>query len=203
MIDGRLARVQNVRQEQMADQRETEWIAGALRGDQAAMRLLYARHGRVVTAYFARCGFGGADCDDLLQEVFIRAFRSLTTFEGSRGGFRTWLAAIARNVARKRWQQRPVGLAFDPEIAQEVLTIEDNPGHTLQQQEELAALSDCVSHLPPDLAKLVQLRYADARTTRGIAEAAGLAEATVRLRLQQAMEMLENCMKSKGHKISE
>jgi DNA-directed RNA polymerase specialized sigma24 family protein len=52
--------------------------------------------------------------------------------------------------------------------------------------------------LSPDVANLVRLRYVEARTTRGVGQAAGLPESTVRLRLAEARNLLERCLRGKG-----
>ena len=46
--------------------------------------------------------------------------------------------------------------------------------------------------------RLMRLRYVSAGTTRGIATATDVPEATVRLRLTEALGLLERCLKSKG-----
>lgn len=180
------------------DTNEAQWIARSLAGDEAAFRSLYAAHAPRVTAYFRRCGFTHSDADDLTQEVFVRVFKSLPTFDPARGTFRQWLAAIACNVARRRWRRRKEPDHFDTELAGEVFAVHANPADTPETREQLDALRDCIQALPADLARLVRLRYVDARTTRGIALAIGMAEATVRARLNEAVASLHECLKKKG-----
>jgi len=158
---------------------------------------LYAAHGRRVKAYFVRCGFSPADADDRTQEVFLRAFRSARTFDPARGAPGAWLAAIARNVARRHWS-RPKPANFDPELAEEVFAAAQNPGDKPELREEIDAVRACVELLPPELAKVVRLRYVEARTTRGIAAAVNMPEATVRLRLAEAMGKLRQCLRGRG-----
>jgi RNA polymerase sigma-70 factor (ECF subfamily) len=185
-------------------EQEQRQIRQCLSGEQSAMAALYASHAPAVAAYFLRSGFGRADAEDLTQETFIRAFKSLRTYDASRGEFRTWLTAIARNVARRHWQRRPSPDDFDPALAEDVLTdssLQGNPGPSVQAAEELDAVRDCVANLEaasPELAAIVRLRYVDGRSTRGIAVAAGLPESTVRLRLDEARKLLAKCLKGKG-----
>ena len=181
-----------------ANEQDTELVRRAAAGDQAAYEALYAAHARCVAAYFLRCGFRQADADDLVQETFVRAFRSLHTFDGSRGGLRTWLGAIARNCARKRWSRRPEPDHFDPELAAEVLAGGDDPGNAVEQRDAESALLDCLAALPEELARIVRLRYVDGRTTRGIAAEVGIPEATIRLRLAEAHDQLRRCLTAKG-----
>jgi RNA polymerase sigma-70 factor, ECF subfamily len=176
---------------------ERDWPAPA--GGDLDFTYLYSTHVGWVKAYFRRCGFSPADADDLAQEAFIRIFRSLHTFDPSRGRMSAWLATVVRNVARKRWHRRAsTADALDPQMAEALLEAHATPAAEPETREELSALGGCVETLPPDLGRLIQLRYVDGMTTRAIADAAKLAEATVRLRLDEARAMLEKCLKSKG-----
>ena len=177
---------------------ETELIERCLRGNQTSCSQLYSRYAGLVRAYLQRCGFGASDADDLTQEVFVRVFKSLKTFSPARGTFRQWLGAITRNVARKRWRRRPEPENFDPELAEEVFATHDNPGQTPEAREEVDAVRLCIKALPADLARIIRLRYVRGRTTRGIAAATEMAEATVRSRLKEAVTLLESCLRDKG-----
>ncbi|HEX2047014.1 MAG TPA: sigma-70 family RNA polymerase sigma factor [Acidimicrobiales bacterium] len=73
-----------------------------------AYQRLYEAHARPVAAY-AR-GQGSEDPDGLVNDVFLRAFRSLDRFQGDEDGFRAWLFVIARNALideRRRRDRRP------------------------------------------------------------------------------------------------
>ena len=180
------------------DGEETALIVRCLRGDQRAFGLLYAAHAGSTKAYFLRCGFRPADADDLTQAVFVRAFRSLHTFDPARGAFRQWLGAVARNVARKQWRRRKDAENLDPELAEQMLASPDEPGALAESREEINALHDCITSLPPEPARIISLRYVEGLTTRGIAAATDVPEATVRLRMAQARDMLLKCLRAKG-----
>jgi RNA polymerase sigma-70 factor (ECF subfamily) len=156
---------------------------------------LFGRHAPAARLYFRRCGFSPADADDLAQETFVRVQRSLGTFDPARGSGGAWIAAIARNVARAAWHKRsPAAAHLDEQLAEAAFEVAQSP----EAQEEIRELDDCVSRLPAELAAIVRLRYVEGLTTRGIAQRRGLPEATVRLRLQEAHQALERCMKGKG-----
>lgn len=175
-----------------------ELAARGAAGDPGALSALYRAHAGRVKAYLLRSGFRPADADDLTQEVFVRAWRSLGTFDPERGRLAGWLAAIARNTARKHWRRRPDPEAFDPALAEATLAVEADPSTHAEAADELAAVRDCVGALPAELARIVRLRYVDGRSTRGVAQAVGMAEATVRLRLAEARDRLAQCLKGKG-----
>jgi RNA polymerase sigma-70 factor, ECF subfamily len=175
----------------------SELISRCMAGDEAAFESLYTAHAGRIKAYFLRSGFSFADADDLTQEVFVRAFKSLHTFDATRGSFATWLGAIARNVARRGYSDQAEQV-FDPELAEAVLSTWDDPGSSAETREALDALAQCIDALPPDLARIVHLRYVQGLTTRGIAATINMPEATVRLRLGRIAELLGQCLSAKG-----
>ncbi len=170
-------------------------------GDRGAFEELYSAHGACVMTYFLRSGFGQADAQDLTQETFLRVYKSLATYDGDRGSFRLWLAAIARNVARRQWSRRNGPENFDPELAEEIFTSGIGVVDQVQVNEEVRAVQDCVAALPSELQRIIRLLYVEGRTSRGIAAAMSMPEATVRLRLKGAYGALQRCLKAKGFSI--
>ena len=125
--------------------------------------------------------------------------RGLRGFDATRGKLRTWIAAIAKNVARRHWRRRVIdGENFDPELAQEVLEGPATDQPPLEVREEIDALRTAIAALPVEQAKIVRMRYVEGRTTRGIAAAAGVPESTVRLRLSEATAALEEALRRRG-----
>jgi len=79
---------------------DTSLVQAALAGDQQSFRQLYRRHhAKVRATLFQLCGADGID--DLVQEVFLRAWKGLAKFRQT-AQFSTWLYRIAWNVAYDR-----------------------------------------------------------------------------------------------------
>ncbi|MFW5798260.1 MAG: RNA polymerase sigma factor [Planctomycetota bacterium] len=177
---------------------ESRLADAAASGDRGACRALYQRHAPRVKVYLLRSGFAAADADDLLQEIFLRVFRSIETYDPERGRFGTWLGAIARNAARKQWGRRRSETPVDPELAEAVFSDDGEPESTIEQFERDEAIRACIGALPEALGRIALLRYVEGYTTRAIAEESGIPESTVRLRIDQAHKQLEACLQSKG-----
>ena len=177
---------------------DLQLISACLAGADAAYDALYAAHAGRIGAYFLRSGFAHADAEDLTQEVFVRAFKSLGTYDVSRGGFRAWLGTVARNVARAQWHRRVDVETLDPVLAEEMFAACDNPGDSPEAREETHAVRAFVEALPAQLGRIVRLRYVEGRTTRAIAAAVDMPESTVRVRLKEATAMLESWLRSQG-----
>jgi RNA polymerase sigma-70 factor (ECF subfamily) len=167
-------------------------------GQTDAQRELFSRWGPQVTAYLRRSGFQPADVANLSQEVFWRTLRSVHTFDSKKGSLNSWIRTIAKNVVRSAWAKRPQPMSVDPELAEQTLVDLDTPSEISQTREEMSALGNCVGLLPVGLQEIVELRYVEALTTRGIAERMDRAEATVRNRLVEAKGALVRCLEKKG-----
>jgi RNA polymerase sigma-70 factor (ECF subfamily) len=74
-------------------------IAAWQAGDERAAAELVRRHARALARFLAAAGAPDADLDDLVQESFVRAFKSVDRFRGH-CQFRTWLLTIGGNVLK-------------------------------------------------------------------------------------------------------
>ena len=177
---------------------EKELVVACVAGEEDARERLYARHAGCVMAYLLRSGFVRSDADDLLQETFLNAFRSLGTFDPQRGSFRAWVGAIARNVARRQWARRREAERYAPELAEEMLPGDSESADAPQANEEMELLRAGIRSLPGELRRVLELRYVESLTTRSIAKATDLPESTVRLRLEEAYELLQARLRKAG-----
>jgi DNA-directed RNA polymerase specialized sigma24 family protein len=75
-------------------------------GDQQALDEICSRNWKPVYRSFARITQDPAEAEDLTQEVFLRALRSLPRFEDRGLPFTAYLLQIAHNLARDRWRAR-------------------------------------------------------------------------------------------------
>jgi RNA polymerase sigma-70 factor (ECF subfamily) len=176
----------------------SDLLERCLSGDPEALGQFYNQNVRAVMVYFLRSGFVQAQAEDLTQEVFLRANRSLATYDSARGGLRNWLWTIARNLARRQWSRRRGTVEQDLDLAEVALDDRDGPFEALAATEETRAVAQCVQALRGELANLVRMRYVDGLTTRGIADITKTPEATVRAHLTEALNLVERCLKNKG-----
>ncbi len=134
---------------------EQSWIHQAQSGDASAYRLLVEHHQGAIARLVSRLlGPDDAGLDDVIQDVFVRAYFALDRFRGQ-AAFRTWLTRIAVNRCRdeqRRTQRRWVltqTLAQRVSMYQEAVqepprdALEDTPDEVGQQvQAAVASLSD-------------------------------------------------------------
>ena len=83
------------------DETDEQLVSRSLTGDAAAFGILFQRHGPAVHSYLAR-RVGRQEADDLLSEVWLRAFRGRAGLRGPNS--LPWLFGIAHNVVRAHWR---------------------------------------------------------------------------------------------------
>ena len=89
---------------------EATAVAQVLSGDRDAFRVLVDAHARAVFSVAFRMTGNKEDADEIVQETFLRAYKSLDRFE-SRSRFSTWIYRIALHEAsnQRRWWNRNPG----------------------------------------------------------------------------------------------
>lgn len=155
-------------------------VEAARRGDRAAFARLHARYVRMVHGILLAHA-RPAEADDLVQEVFLRAMRSIGTLRAD-AAVGAWLAAIARNtaVSAARAGPGPSALERAPEPAARPR------GDGLTTQDVLAHIRE----LPEAYRETLLLRLAEQLTGPQIAERLGLTEGSVRVNLSRGMKLL-------------
>jgi RNA polymerase sigma factor (sigma-70 family) len=172
------------------DGTEDDALACARRGDQSSYEELVRRHAPV--AHRTALLFGaGADADDVVQESFVKAFRSLDRFRAD-APFRPWLLSIVVNETRNlhRASRRRAVLALRvarlPDGAAPV-----DPLAAAADQERRAALLDAIRSLPERDRAVVTCRYLLELSEAETATALGMPVGTVKSRLSRALRKLQ------------
>ncbi len=164
----------------------------AKRGDQDGIRMLVERYERRVIGLAWGLLGNRSDAEDVAQEAFLRAFRSIGSFRGQ-SSFRTWLFQIALNAARtfrrtregRREDTRGGAMDFDttpgPESLERAVITRDRVRHAL-------------AALPPDLREAVVLRDVNGLDYREIAEALEIPMGTVESRIFRGRARLKRAL---------
>ncbi|MCI0588547.1 MAG: sigma-70 family RNA polymerase sigma factor [Planctomycetes bacterium] len=156
----------------------------AREGDGAAFAALYRRYAPMVHAVLLASGPQG-EADDLLQEVFLSAWRGISRLrDETRVG--PWLAAIARNGARTALGKRR-RLEALPD------TLEGGP-----PAEDGAEVLRIVRTLPEAYRETLAMRLVEGMSGPEIAAASGLTHGSVRVNLHRGMKLLRARLREEG-----
>jgi RNA polymerase sigma-70 factor (ECF subfamily) len=158
---------------------DADLVSQARTGNEAAFSDLYRRYGRVVHGLLL-ARMPAADVDDLVQEVFLTAWRRLDSLRDP-AAFGGWLAMIARNRAAD-FHRRAIESVELPD------TLEARDA-TAERVEALAVL-EVVRRLPDAYRETLVLRLVEGMSGPEIAERTGLTAASVRVNLHRGMKLL-------------
>jgi RNA polymerase sigma-70 factor (ECF subfamily) len=169
-------------------------VAALKTGDQRAFAELVERHSGTVYNLALRMMGNPQEAEEVMQETFISAFRSLDRFEG-RSQLGTWLYRIAYNAAlmRLRKRQVPTSSIDEPligedgeELPRQLIDWDSLPDDIALNRELRAELDKAVSALPATLRSVFVLRDIEGLSTAEVAETLGLTETNVKVRLHRA-----------------
>jgi len=176
---------------------DEQLIRALCSGRGAAFAVLFARHRLGLYNYVLRLCGRSHDAEELTQEAFLRMLRHCRTFRGD-STLKTWLWAIATNMARDRLRRRKADRQHrDPS---EIL---DNRPANPSSEPEAAALSTerarqvrhALMQLPEDERIVVVLRHYEGMKFAQIAGMLDIPESTAKSRMRYAFEKLERILK--------
>jgi RNA polymerase sigma-70 factor (ECF subfamily) len=134
------------------------------------------------------------DAEDVVQEAYLRAFKSFSGFHGSSG--RAWFLTIVRNTCYtllKKNHAADLTTTFDEKI--HVLDQESpSPATILEKSEDTELVRQALDELPLEFREILTLRHLEGLSYKEIAEIAQLAPGTVMSRLSRAREKLKECL---------
>jgi len=167
-------------------------LARIARGDQVAMRALFARHQTGIYRWLVRLVRNEAIAEDLLSDVFLDVWRAAGSFQG-RSSVSTWLLAIARHKALSA-RRRRLDDALDDTVAAQMPDPADDPEIALQKKDQSELLRAALYQLSDEHRQVLDLVYYHGRSVKETAEIVGVGEATVKTRMFYARKRLEGLL---------
>jgi len=181
---------------QPADPAEDAGLAATAKlGDRAAFARLYERFAPAVHGVLVATA-PVSEAQDLVQDVFLLALRSLPTLEDPRR-FGPWLMTIARNRARDALK-KPARTVHLPSALEAAAVVEPEAldarrgerGEDEPVEEEAARALSAIRALPATYRETLALRLVEGLSGREIAARTGLTHGSVRINLHRGMKLL-------------
>src|SRR5712691_627927 len=134
------------------------------------------------------------DAQDVVQEAYLRAFKSFGGFHGSNG--RAWLLTIVRNTSYTLMKKnRAVDLTTTFDEERHATDYESvNPAALLEQTEDAELVREAMDHLPAEFREILVLRHLEGLSYKEIADIAQIPPGTVMSRLARARGKLKECL---------
>ena len=177
-----------------ADQSDETLAVRAQQGDQEAVSALVRRHSGRLYGFLQRYHPDRDDCEDLLQETWVRALANLNRFDPEKR-FSTWLFQIALNLCRDLARRDQVRSRFR-EAVQEMHY--GNTSVTVEEKADEMKAMQAIETLPQQQKEVLLLRYYHGFPEAEVSEILGCPRGTVKSRLHQAVKAVRIKLGARG-----
>ena len=181
-----------------------QMVERCLTGDQAAWAELVRTHTRRIYNLCYRFTGRSQEAEDLTQDVFLRVYKTLVSFQGAQGSFTTWLTSLTRNLLidhYRKHKKEKLDVSVDDDhtetLAETNVTF-TRPDVVLIEHEASSTIQEAIGRLSPDLREAVILRDIQEMEYREISHVLGVPEGTVKSRINRGRAALGQMLRRKA-----
>jgi RNA polymerase sigma-70 factor (ECF subfamily) len=175
---------------------DSEIISLVLKGEHNAYALLVERYKSYVFTLTFRFTKNREDAEEVSQDIFVKAYRSLADFKGT-AKFSTWLYTIVNTTCitflrKKRLDVR----SLDDERTFEVADSQDSgfKANQVEQKSRVNMVNQAIAMLNPDDAEIITLFYKNEQSLEEISQILGVEVNAAKVRLHRARARLKDKM---------
>lgn len=164
-------------------------------GDQEAFNILLDRYLEKIKRYGRRFVYNRNDLDDLVQDVFIKSYVNINSFDSGRK-FSPWIYRIAHNefvnAIRKKSYENLIPVDFDTFLPN--LRATENPEDDFDFALRKQAVEECLVDLPGKYREIIVLYFFEEMDYKTIAEVLAIPVSTVGVRIKRAKDKLKKLL---------
>ncbi len=175
---------------------DTNIISQVLQGNHNAYAMLVERYQNFVFTIVLRYVKSREDAEEVAQDVFIKAYRSLKDFKGT-AKFSTWLYTITTTTCITFLRKKKLEIhSLDNEKLFDVVDNIDGgmSANLIEQKSKVNMVNEAIRLLSPDDAQIITLFYKGEQTLEEIAQIIGIESNAVKVRLHRARTRLKEKM---------
>lgn len=172
---------------------DTELINKVLGGDKAAYADLMKLHQRFVFTLALRFTKNREDAEEIAQDCFVKAYRSLNTFRNT-SKFSTWLYSIVYTTAMTFLRKKRLDVqSLDAEgvLPKVENYVSDLNADEVEHKSKMVFVNRAIDQLLPDDAAVITLFYQGEQSLEEIGQALGMEVNTVKVKLHRARHRLK------------
>ncbi|WP_089843825.1 RNA polymerase sigma factor [Granulicella pectinivorans] len=184
-------------EQEAAQQELARLVRQCMAGDQHAwQQLVSSQHRRIYAICFRFTGSAN-DAEDLTQDVFLKLYRNLASFDTTKGSFQTWITTLCRNLLVDHFRRTRLERASDsldasfdgeedgPTLGDKLTDSRPSQEHHVAGLELKARIQHALKQLSPELREAVILRDLEDMDYKEIAEVLRIPEGTVKSRISR------------------
>jgi len=175
---------------------DNEVLSSVLRGDQQAYAEIVKRYQSFVFTIALRYTSNREDAEEIAQDSFVKAYRSLSDFRGD-SKFSTWLYTIVTTTSLTFLRKKKLEThSLDNEKVFEAADSLDSGfrANQVEQKSRVTMVNKAIGLLSPDDAQIITLFYKGEQSLDEIGQIMGMEPNTVKVRLHRARQRLREKM---------
>ena len=179
---------------------ELELLQRCMAGENSAWESLLRVYTHKICNLCFRFTGKAEEAEDLTQEVFVKIFQTLRTFDAAQGSFSTWLHRVARNhlvdhYRRSKMDRVTGSIEENLEVVENKSGSLPGPASHLEARERGELLQSALGELSPDLREAVVLRDLQDLDYAEIAQVLEVPQGTVKSRINRGRLELAKVLK--------
>ncbi len=177
-------------------------VRRAVDGDADAFAELYRRHlDRVHAFAYRRCG-SREIAEDVTAATFEKAYRNLSKFQPSGGGFPAWILRIAANQMHDHHRKAGRANSDRGQVAmQRLMTEAEQPDDEVLRSAEAEVLRAALDRLTPRYRTALSLRYLSGLTNEEAADAMGVSRGTMAVLVHRSLKSMRKQLSEMGEEV--
>ncbi len=183
---------------------DSDYIEKIRKGETKCFSFLLERYSVPVFSLIVKIVGSREDAEELTQDVFVKAFRSLSSFRGE-SKFSTWIYRIAYNMAISATRKKKKEFTAIDETM--MLNVPDESEEILSEkitsEEQISYLERALEQLPPKDKGLILLYYKESKSMEEVAAITGLTVTNVKTRIFRVRKKLQLLIKMMEEKKDE
>lgn len=174
---------------------DLELVERLAAGDETALAALYDRYASLILGFLARLLGAGGEAEEVLQEVFLQAWRQAGSYRRELSSPRGWLLMLARSRALDRLRSAQASRRREEALwADEPQTIAPIGCDRLESDERRPQVRLALGELPPDQRQAIELAFFEGLSHTQIAARLGAPLGTVKSRVLLGMRKLRQLL---------
>ncbi len=171
---------------------EDELLTSLKQHDEQAYRFLYDNYSKAIFTVIKQIVPQQEVAEDVLQEIFVKVWQNIQTYDISKGRLYTWMISIARNLAIDRTRSKEFNKQMKTTPLQDNVPIMNR---SVENNFADVGLQKVLTTLPADNAKLIDLAYFKGFTQEEISKIMMIPVGTVKTRMRSAISFLRSKIK--------
>lgn len=174
-------------------------IQSLCRQEEKAQRYLLQQYGGMIFGQVARIVTCQKDAEEVYQDVFVKVFRNIQSYDAKQASLATWMSRIAYYESLNFVRRAPQPIIYVDDRDVDLESIQDEAvSKVFQQQDEqtIQLIEHALDYLPPDEMALIMMFYFDDMSIKDIAYTTDSTPPTVASRLSRTRRKLYRIIQS-------